>query len=438
MTQPSTNKWARRARLLGLLYLVAMCFGIWGFASAKYHVFPYYRVAPSLTEVEAFFEGVPEDEKNALQRLTYHRQEIKLKYDGAGMQQHDTAFTDPGYLLRSYFTPEHNQSVVDLVRLSDFKVLHTWVPPVKEILDRTYRDRAANSEGGYRAQHPLLFDDGSVVFTSGDGALVRLNADSTIQWINGGFFHHSIERDHEGNLLVCIDNRPRLMQAPPVQFRDDGWGVVTPGGELIRSYSVGQILKDNGYVGLLLGVGDVEIDRIHLNDAQPIHRDLGVARIGDVALSSRSLSTVLLYRPSSNEVVWLKTGPWFKQHDIDLLDDGRFSVYGNDTFTSVPMGNERLNPHTAVYVYDPVADTVEQPYRDVLAQIGFMSHTGGRSTILGNGDVFVEEANYARAARLSANSVRWTFINAISDSTAGLLHWCRYMPPEQTPLNWLD
>ena len=30
---------------------------------------------------------------------------------------------------------------------------------------------------------------------------------------------------------------------------------------------------------------------------------------------------VFLYRPSTNEIIWKGTGPFFHQHDVDILDE---------------------------------------------------------------------------------------------------------------------
>ena len=53
-------------------------------------------------------------------------------------------------------------------------------------------------------------------------------------------------------------------------------------------------------------------------------------RKGDLFLSLRSPSTVMLYRPATNKVIWRKDGPWSKQHDVDILDDHRISIFNNN------------------------------------------------------------------------------------------------------------
>ena len=93
-------------------------------------------------------------------------------------------------------------------------------------------------------------------------------------------------------------------------------------GKIIEERSLAQILIDNGYIGLLFGTIWQE-DRIHLNDAEYIKETDGFVQRGDIMMSARNISTVLLYRPSENRIVWLKTGPFLNQHDIDYIGEGK-------------------------------------------------------------------------------------------------------------------
>ncbi|MCH8857610.1 MAG: hypothetical protein IIA03_15585, partial [Proteobacteria bacterium] len=54
------------------------------------------------------------------------------------------------------------------------------------------------------------------------------------------------------------------------------------------------------------------------------------ASITDVVLSARNISTVFLFRPSTGKIVWLKTGPWLNQHDVDYHGNGNYTIFGND------------------------------------------------------------------------------------------------------------
>ena len=70
-------------------------------------------------------------------------------------------------------------------------------------------------------------------------------------------------------------------------------------------------------------------DPIHLNDIEPVLADGPYWKKGDLFLSLRNVSAVMLYRPSTDEIVWIKRGPWIAQHDVDILDDHRIGIYDN-------------------------------------------------------------------------------------------------------------
>ncbi len=162
-----------------------------------------------------------------------------------------------------------------------------------------------------------------------------------------------------------------------------------------------------------------------------------MARAGDVILSLRNLSTVLLFRPSTGEVVWLATGPWLNQHDVNLLPDGRYSVFGNDM---VRVGRRFVTTDgvSDIYIYDPATGAIEQPYRETFRDLNALTETAGRSRILDNGDAFAEIHDAAQLVRISADTVRWVFVNGVTDETVGLVHWARYLEEDELDLSWLS
>jgi hypothetical protein len=420
-------------RPLAWLYLVAVAFLAWGIAIARFEVFPFRILQPVFTQADQFAH----DPRSFAEKLTQHPQVQRNRFSYTGLKRRDAEFRDTGYLLLSRFSQRRSQVIVELMRLSDGSTLHTWIPPLDEILARGKAGSFDDPKDTYRTQHPLLLADGSLVFSSGEGPLVRIDKHSKLVWLLPEHFHHSIEMDHQGNLVVPIWNKPSLTGFE--WMRDDGFAVVSAGGEVIKRHSVGSILMRNGYTGLYLGVDEVSSDRIHLNDAQPIRRDAGMARIGDVALSSRTLSTVFLYRPSADKVVWLKTGPWLCQHDVNLVETNTYSIFGNDVYCRGGMfGDELFGDSSQVYLFDPTTQQVRMPYAEVLKLLKVRSVTSGRSSVLPNGDVFVEESEANRLLRVSPHTVRWEYVNGESPQWSGALHWCRYLESDEIKLSWLE
>ena len=59
----------------------------------------------------------------------------------------------------------------------------------------------------------------------------------------------------------------------------------------------------------MYGIGEFERDLFHLNSIYPIKENDNF-RKNDLVVSLRNLSTILVYRQSTNQIVWMKTGPW--------------------------------------------------------------------------------------------------------------------------------
>ena len=343
--------------------------------------------------------------------------------------------SDSGYLLLSHVSPIHKQSVVSLIRISDGKEIETWVPDFDLIATSLSKTKSFElpSKSRGRAIHPILFNDGEIVFNVG-GALVRQSSCSSKPvWILEGAFHHSNELDQDGNIWT-----PSVFASPFPEnaylndrLRDDAIAKASPTGKLIESRSFSRILIDNGLSSLLLGhFGDaLNEDPIHLNDITPALTDAEYWKKGDLLLSARNLSTVFLYRPTTNKIIWHKTGPWMNQHDANFVDTHRISVFGNDVVVTFPAGNEFLNPTATnqVYIYDFSTRQVSSPFEDLLRQYRVKTVTEGRGTLLPDGGLFVEETGFGRNLRFLKQHLLWSRTDWYDNGRIGQLGWSRYL-----------
>ena len=62
----------------------------------------------------------------------------------------------------------------------------------------------------YWINHPLLNNDGSLVFNGEETPLIKIDKCSNIVWSLDYPFHHSIERDHEKNYWVPMIFFPKI------------------------------------------------------------------------------------------------------------------------------------------------------------------------------------------------------------------------------------
>ncbi|WP_276359344.1 arylsulfotransferase family protein [Daejeonella sp. H1SJ63] len=358
---------------------------------------------------------------------------IKDRYPGiSGLQPADKNYRDSSYLLLSAFDKEAGHSAFRLIRLSDQKVLHKWVPDIRYIMKLRDKGRSLSEQsniGNLVLWHPLPSADGSLIFNTEDRSLIKIDRNSKVLWSLDGIFHHSQEFDAEGNIWassVIEQNKPFISRYFK-EYRDDALAQISPEGTLLKKLSISKILLDNGYRGLLFGIGPMEKDPIHLNDIQPALSSGPYWEKGDLLVSIRNKSTVFLYRPSTNKILWLQTGPWLNQHDADFIDDHRISIFGNNIIRNASY--DFIDGHNEVYVYDFSKAELSTPYTEFLKKAKVRTMTGGRSEILPNGDVFIEETDFGRMLRGNSRNTIWQYVERVDENSASVLGWSRILNP---------
>ena len=347
------------------------------------------------------------------------------------------------YLLLSRYEGDLQEGVVELIDLRNFEILHTWNPDidafnnlVEQVDEFKYLNRDFNNKRSL-LQHPKLTTHGGLLFQP----LRQIDACSNLVFQNKhDIFHHSIETDIDGNIWVPSNIYPQTLTIEKVgrktmqedSFLDDAIVKLSPNGEILFEKSLSQIFIDNGLEYLLFSVGgsSFAIDPIHLNDIQPVNFDGEFWEKGDVFLSLRHQSMVLLYRPSTNEIVWKGTGPFFHLHDVDILDKNRISIFNNNSKDFV--NGDVVDGHNEVIIYDFKTNEYSSYLKDSLIENDVRTITNGRSEILTNGDLFVEETIYGRTLFFNKDgSLRWTHVNRASNQKVYRVGWSRILYTEE-------
>ena len=133
-------------------------------------------------------------------------------------------------------------------------------------------------------------------------------------------------------------------------FKDDAITILDKNGKILFSKSVTEILIEHGYLNRIFSQQSHISDPIHLNDIQPVLKDTKYFKKGDLFLSLRNLSMVILYRPSTNKIIKIIEGEFYNQHDVDILDESRISIYNNNVFLNYK--NERIVKNNEIINYD--------------------------------------------------------------------------------------
>ena len=328
---------------------------------------------------------------------------------------------DGGYLLLARHDGDRRIALVELIDLARRKSIHEW----RKDLDST--GALADLERPGRMMSPYAIEDGSLLFMD-QGRLIMLNGCSQVQWVLGRpHFHHSIERDADGHFWAPYRVDPPLGPGAGPGFVEDGLARISRDGQVLSRAPLSRALIAGGHGHLLYAMHHSLNNAMRMNDVQPVLEDGAVWRRGDLFVSLRSRSVVLLYRPSSDEVVWIASGPWMHQHDVNVVGPHEISVFSNNAAWLGPGRRREVLGANEVHLHDLVSGATRSPWRDALRRHDVRTATQGRATVLAGGDVFVEETTYGRALRVGADgTIRWTYVNRGDDGRLYSLAWSRY------------
>tara|TARA_Y100001958_G_C21235659_1_gene562004 strand:- start:1533 stop:2900 length:1368 start_codon:yes stop_codon:yes gene_type:complete len=338
------------------------------------------------------------------------------------------------YLLLSKYDGNTNNGIVELIDLKEFKTLHKWDPNIKEMNEELKDLNIFNEirpENNSIMYHPLLKENGSLIF-GWEAPLRHIDSSSkTLNQLKDFKFHHSIEEDEESNIWAPIYYSPPMVDNLKVgssEYKDDGIVKINNDGDIVYEKSVSEMFIENEMEHLLFSVGDKRFtkDPIHLNDIQPVNSNSKFWKKGDIFLSLRHQSMVLLYRPSTNKIIWKSTGKFFHQHDVDILDDYRISIFNNNS-KDFYNGN-RVDGFNEVLIYDFEKDNFSSYMQNVFKEYDIKTVTEGRSEILPNGDLYIEESNHGRTLYFNSDStLRWTHVNGYENGNVYFIGWSRLL-----------
>jgi hypothetical protein len=325
-----------------------------------------------------------------------------------------------------------SRSVVDIIDLNNFEVIHTYKHDIAEMNDQVTnteefpRIKIDNATIRFEYRHPLLLSDGSLVSDDADSVEFKIDFCSNLEWINDEeIFHHSKMLDHEGNIWVGGKMNPKskyVKKYSPKDFSDDSIIKINTDGKILYNKSVTEILIENKLV-------DINIfyrgnDPIHLNDIEPAFNDTQYWKQGDVFLSIREQSSIIHYRPNTNKVINYITGPFAQQHDVDIISDKEISIFNNNNFIV-------NNKYSEVIIYNFETNEFRTLFNDQLQKNNFKTNTDGLSHIFKDMSLMVEEQNHGRIILFNNEGEKeWEFVNKDKNGDIGFISWSRVIEDE--------
>jgi hypothetical protein len=331
----------------------------------------------------------------------------------------------PGLLLVS--TAQQDEMLIKVMD-RDGNEVHSWTPDFDEVWPEGYRDfppRVATADHVFGLE---LLPDASIVGNFAQQSTFRLDVCGDVVWRLPNLGHHSVGLDPDGTLWVPGENyipADGEVDIPNATAPFHDWTItnLSLDGELLRSYSVADILRDNGLESLLYltskrGTPQVSYDPLHLNSVKALPEGVRSRLFdpGDLAVSLRNISTLLVLDGDTMEVKWHTTGPFFRQHDPIFLPGDRISVFDNRPVANddgalesqIMQVNARTGEATVVLGGDGPG---EEP---------FYSAIMGDHEYLSNGNVLVTPSDEGRVLEYTPDGrLAWSWQNRLDNETNG-------------------
>lgn len=353
-------------------------------------------------------------------------------------------------ILLSRFDNEIKKTVVEIRDINNFGLIHRYIPNIEKLYKKLNSKKEhvkflkeEQSVTRFPIIHPEITSKAELIF-SGNSPLVKMDLKGNFIWINDDFlYHHSINMDEEENIYLASHNynysnklqkylgKSRKKSFKNRKYYDDAISIIDKDGKLIFSKSVTEILIDNGFVGRVFSQDQFYFDPIHLNDVQPVVKNTKFFKKGDLFLSLRNLSMVLLYRPSTNKIIKKLEGKFFNQHDVDILKNERISIYNNNVFLN--HESKRSAKTNEIIVYDFNTDKYSKLFSKTFKENEINTVSEGLADFLDDESVIIEDTNNGRIFYLdNQGKVIWKFNNISSNKKKYPLFWLRVIDREKS------
>lgn len=406
----------RFARVLFVLGLAALAL-VYGYVARGWGLFPHgplKRAGDALGAAAKF-------------HLDRDYLEVPTRRERGGVTVRETAAMAPGATFLTLYTGERF-----LGRLVDASgaTLHEWHAAFRDVWGADPPHVQSAGEDSIIEWHGVhLFPDGGVLlnfeghlFPYG-GGLVRLDRDSRVVWRLARNTHHDVEVTDDGATIwvPSLNYRPRgmpeLPRFEPWFYEDTILKVSAADGRVLDEISVPLALRS---LPGLLGPRSESFDPTHLNDIDVIPAtpgagaDAGFAalRPGHLLVSLRNLDAVVAIDPERKAATWVLTGPFRRQHDPQLLPDGRrMLVFDN-------LGGDPACGRSRILEIDPAVGSFATRYDGCLSGDRFESEAWGGLQQLPNGNLLIAESFRGRVIEVTGGPrprIVWEYVNLIGE-----------------------
>lgn len=370
-----------------------------------------------------------------------------IQYEGSGLVTYVPEESDGGLTLVQGILPGGTQ-----VRLlaEDGRELHRWTtdffkvwPDAQDVFPQ---HRRPSSQHQYFTQGVHAFRDGSLLVNFGELGAAKFDRCSRLVWRTDRVTHHSITEAGNGKFWIPGQIAPSETEErlfPPgynAQKIDALVGnslskgynnsvlLVDADGKVEKEFSVLAAVADAGLEhALYASFNEVLHDPTHLNDIDVVTPALA-ARIegveaGDLLLSLREMNMIAIMDPDDGRLKWHHQGPFVRQHDPDIAEDGMIEIFNNRS----KLMSKAIDTSQIVR-FDPTSGKT-----DILFPKGeddkFYTNIMGAHQKLANGNRLITESRQGRVFEVTEQGrIVWDYRLPYDDEVASLFSVAMRLP----------
>lgn len=364
MTAMSRRLGAGGRWLASNLPLVAFCLSLlllaygYGVTTMKYHIFPHTLLSQAQLGLEALTKLDRTDEPPTFLRYLEPGDDARAIVQPASARAahayDDVLLMTGGFYHRTDLCPD--VGCIAWIMTRDGKVLHSWSTDPATLFDEADFAGFSGFPGPQNifVQGADLDPQGNLVVTfQGRNVfpyqvgLAKFAPDGRLLWKRMDHSHHWPTAGPDGRIYTpvartrpgtgSIQGMPRPRECAQGVLYDEGVQVIAPNGTTIATFWMDEVLRRSDRRAPGYTVRD-DCDPFHVNGIDLVNEAaaarlhaLGItdARAGDLFVSLRSASSVVVMDSATGHIRHIIYGPMVDQHSPATLPDGDLLVFDN-------------------------------------------------------------------------------------------------------------
>lgn len=253
--------------------------------------------------------------------------------EGPAIDQIDSTQEWQAHALSSSFDINENKWNIDQLDLRTNNILWSW--SLENI------NLEIEEENLAFINLPVLLPEKKLLFfIHNSNNLILLDSLSQIVWHNKDYkFHHCGNLDNQGHFWSTAYGKRNIFMPSSntwLTYLDDLLlQIDVSTGKVLFEKSLTDILEANELKELIFrSCNNYKSgnDPLHTNDIQPALSDSKYWLKNDLFLSVRNRSMIVQYRPANDSIIRIIEGPFYNQHDIDIISDKEIALFNNNVF----------------------------------------------------------------------------------------------------------